>query len=287
MAAGLIGIIALLTILGLSLIITRIATVALTMTGLSKEAARFQARSAFTGTGFTTREAESVVNHPVRRRIIMALMIVRSAGLISIILSLILSFMGPGNESEKLFRLLWLVGGVAVLWLLASSKRLERLMARLIEWALARWTDLDVRDYAGLLRLSGDYSVTEQHVQKGDWVEGKKLKDCSLLEEGIIVLGISRDDGSYVGGPKGDAEILGGDTLILYGRSEKLRALDRRRADAAGDRAHDESVVEEKVHSADEERHDAEHVRKRQAERRNDRSISVAPAAREPPKPEI
>jgi NhaP-type Na+/H+ and K+/H+ antiporter len=266
MTAGLIGIIALLTILGLSLIITRIATVALTMTGLSREAARFQARSAFTGTGFTTREAENVVNHPVRRRIIMALMIVRSAGLISIVLSLILSFMGPGTEAGKLYRLLWLVIGVAVLWLLAGSKRLERLMARGIEWALARWTNLDVRDYAGLLRLSGDYSVTEQHVQKGDWVEGKKLKDCSLLEEGIVVLGITRDDGSYVGGPKGDTEILGGDTLILYGRSDKLRALDRRRADVTGDKAHDESVAEEKVRAADEQRHDEEHVRRRQVE---------------------
>jgi NhaP-type Na+/H+ and K+/H+ antiporter len=148
---------------------------------------------------------------------------------------------------------------------LASSKRLERFMAHGIEWALARWTDLDVRDYAGLLRLSGDYNVSEQHVHRGDWVEGKKLKDCSLLEEGIVVLGITRDDGSYVGGPKGDTEILGGDTLILYGRSDKLRALDRRRADVNGDKAHDESVAEERVRSADEQRHDEEHVRARQA----------------------
>jgi hypothetical protein len=66
--SGIVGIIALLTVLVLSLLITRVATVALTMTGLSQEAARFQARSAFTGTGFTTKEAEDVVNHPVRRR---------------------------------------------------------------------------------------------------------------------------------------------------------------------------------------------------------------------------
>ena len=35
-------------------------------TGTSSELARFQARSAFTGVGFTTSEAESVVLHPVR-----------------------------------------------------------------------------------------------------------------------------------------------------------------------------------------------------------------------------
>lgn len=38
----------------LSLLITRIATNALSVTGLSRETARFQARSAFTGVGFTT-----------------------------------------------------------------------------------------------------------------------------------------------------------------------------------------------------------------------------------------
>ena len=55
------------TVLSLSLFVTQLATIALTYTGLSLEAARFQARSAFTGTGFTTSEAENVVDHPVRR----------------------------------------------------------------------------------------------------------------------------------------------------------------------------------------------------------------------------
>ncbi len=60
------AIISLFVIVALSLIITRIAAMALMATGLSRDAARFQARSAFTGSGFTTRESESVVNHPVQ-----------------------------------------------------------------------------------------------------------------------------------------------------------------------------------------------------------------------------
>jgi hypothetical protein len=135
-STGLIGIIALLTVLGLSLVITRVATVALTMTGLSEEAARFQARSAFTGTGFTTKEAETVMNHPVRRQIIMFLMIIRSAGLVSIIMSLILSFLGSASETTKLYRLAFIVGGVLLLWLFAASKKIERFMGRASEWAL-------------------------------------------------------------------------------------------------------------------------------------------------------
>src|SRR5687767_7500660 len=69
----------------ISLLITRIASVALTVTGLSRQSARFQARSAFSGVGFTTSEAEDVVNHPVRRRIVMWLMLIGNAGLITIV----------------------------------------------------------------------------------------------------------------------------------------------------------------------------------------------------------
>ena len=66
-----IAIFSLLLVLVLSLLITRIATIALTYTGLSRQSAKFQARSAFTGVGFTTSESEKVVNHPVRRRVLL------------------------------------------------------------------------------------------------------------------------------------------------------------------------------------------------------------------------
>ena len=262
---GIIGIIALLTVLTLSLIITRVATVALTMTGLSEETAHFQARSAFTGTGFTTSEAENVVNHPVRRRIIMVLMILRSAGLVTIVLSLIISFLGSSDDIAKIGRLGWLVGGVAVLWLLSRSKTLGRCLERVIDWALRRWTDLDVRDYASLLRLSGEYRVMEVQVQNGDWLAGKNLQCCYLPEEGVMVLGITRGDGRYIGGPKGDTEIYPGDTLILYGRAQKLRELDGRRADITGDQAHDSSIREQKQHMEEQNRQEREYKRKREA----------------------
>lgn len=154
---GVIGIIALFTVLFLSLLITRLASVALTLTGLSSEAARFQARSAFTGTGFTTGEAEKVVDHPVRRRVIMLLMITRSAGLITIIISLILSFANTTDERIMMIRMAWIAGGMAVLWFFSSSKWLERIMNRMMEWALRKWTDLNTMDYTGLLNLEGEY----------------------------------------------------------------------------------------------------------------------------------
>src|SRR4051794_6231831 len=93
-----------------SLLITRVGTIALTLTGMSTESARFQARSAFFGVGFTTMEAESVVNHPVRRRIVLWLILLGNAGVISVIATLMISF-GRGGGQEGL-RLLILFGGL-------------------------------------------------------------------------------------------------------------------------------------------------------------------------------
>jgi len=46
-----------------------LGSTALGATGMQRIKARFQALSSITGTGFTTRESESIVNHPKRRQI--------------------------------------------------------------------------------------------------------------------------------------------------------------------------------------------------------------------------
>lgn len=88
-----IAIISLLMVVFLSILITRIATIALTHTGLTRESAKFQARSAFSGAGFTTEESEMVVSHPVRRKIVMVLILIGNAGILAAISSLILTFL--------------------------------------------------------------------------------------------------------------------------------------------------------------------------------------------------
>ena len=65
-----IALVTLLIVVLVSIIAMRIGATALELTGLSSEIAIFQAHSAFSGVGFTTQEAESIVSHPVRRRII-------------------------------------------------------------------------------------------------------------------------------------------------------------------------------------------------------------------------
>lgn len=242
------AVITLLTVLTLSVIVTRIATVALLHTGLSREAAQFQARSAFTGVGFTTTEAESVVNHPVRRRVVMLLMLLGNAGIVSVIASLLLTFLhtSPGSITWP-YRILVLGAGLGLLWLFAISKWVDRWLSRWIAWALTRWTHIGVRDYASLLHLSGDYEITEEVVESGDWLANKTLQEVALRDEGLIVVGIQRSDGTYVGAPKGQTRIEEGDLLILYGRDPALQELDQRYCGESGDEAHQKAIEEQRV----------------------------------------
>ena len=263
---GIIGIIAFLSVFVVSVVITRLATQALVMTGLSEEAAHFQALSAFTGTGFTTAEAEHAVNHPVRRRIVLLLMMVRSAGLLTIVLSLVLSFAGDTSDVDRRGRLLWLVGGLGLLWVLSASRFVKRRLDSLIRWALKRWTDVDVRDYVGLLNLAGGYTVMEINLSGDDWLADKTLTQCRLPDEGVSILGINRSDGNYVGVPHGDTRLYAGDTLILYGRGEALKNLDRRPRGPTGDEAHQQAVADQQRYLRAEQNQEAEHARKLQEE---------------------
>lgn len=238
------GIASLLVVVLLSLLITRIAMVALVATGLSRSAARFQARSAFTGTGFTTSEAEAVVNHPVRRRIVMLLMLLGNAGLAAVVASLMVGFTRSGGL-HAMWRVVELVGGMAVLLALSRSRRVDAKLTVLIGRALRRYTDLDARDYESLLNVGGDYTVLELAVQDGDWLAGRTLGELALRDEGVVVLGIERKGGEYRGAPSGPTRIKPGDTLILYGRGEAVCSLDTRAAGAEGDAAHERAVAEQ------------------------------------------
>ncbi|MGH4031142.1 TrkA C-terminal domain-containing protein [Actinomycetota bacterium Odt1-20B] len=232
-----IGILSLFAVMVLSLLITRVATVALTLTGMSREAARFQARSAFTGVGFTTAEAESVAGHPVRRRIAMALMLLGSAGTASVVASLLLSFTGLHSRGAALARLAVVVAGMAVVLAVLSTSVADRWLSRVLHRLLARFTDLEARDYAGLLHLSDHWTVGEIRVRADDWISGRALRELDLPGEGVLVLGVARRTGQWIGAPGPDTCLRPGDTAVMYGPHDVLDDLDDRRRGRVGEDA--------------------------------------------------
>ena len=250
------AVVVLLVVAMLSLLITRIATIALTATGMARPSARFQARSALSGVGFTTTESEAVVAHPARRRIIMALMLLGSAGLATSIGGILVGFVGTANAGDRLTRAAVLVVGLALIYAVSMSSRVDRGLSSIIGAALARFTDLEVRDYVALLHVSGEYEVKEMLAGEHDWITGRTLGELRLRDEGILVLGIVRPDGSYLGVPSKQTRIEPGDTMILYGRDALFAELTERRKGPAGDEAHRQAVAEQHQVAEHEEEHE-------------------------------
>ena len=238
-----IAIASLLIVVILSVLIVRTAAVALAFTGLSSEAARFQARSAFTGVGFTTSESESLVNHPVRRRIVMLLMFLGNAGIVTAVSTLLLSFAGTRETGLWLPRLGVLVCGVLLLFGIARIPWVDRGIHKLIGWGLKKWTKVDARDYAQLLMFEKDYGISELAVMEHDWLAGRTLDGLKLDREGLSVLGIHHRNGEYAGAPAPCTQIAHGDRLILYGRSQHLAELDCRGPGEEGDRRHQQACA--------------------------------------------
>lgn len=230
----------LLAVLAVSLLVTRVATVVLAASGMSGESARFQARSAFTGSGFTTTESEVVVSHPLRRRVVMLLMLVGNIGFVAAASSLILGFRG-GATGASWMRVIELAAGLIVLVLLSRSPRVNRWLTGLIGRALHRWTDLAGRDSTVLAELGGGYVVSELAIAADDWVTGRTLEELGLPDEGLLVLRINRKGGDDVACPVPGSRLASGDVVVLYGHTDAITDLDHRGI-ADGDESHARAV---------------------------------------------
>ena len=219
---------------------------------MCRASARFQARSAFTGTGITTAESEKIVTHPVRRRIVLLLMLFGNAGVAAVLTSLILAFVGEETGRILTTKIVLLISGIVTLWFIASSHWVDRQLSKLIERALSRYTNLEVRDYANLLHLAGEYKVSEMHVDAEDWLANRNLRELKLRDEGLLVLGIERISGEFIGAPNGNTMLEAGDNVIIYGRDSTVAELSQRQRGVIGDREHLQEVSKtERVREAE------------------------------------
>lgn len=158
------GLLLLVTIL---LVVSRIGSVALEATGMARDSAEFQARSALLGVGFTTSEAEEITSHPVRRKIVLYLMTVGNASVIAGIASFLLAFLDAETQQTVRRSGILMIGVVAIIAAFHTGLA-KRVIERSTHAMLARYTTIDIRDYAALLRVENDYAITE--LQDDDYV---------------------------------------------------------------------------------------------------------------------
>lgn len=183
------------------------------LTGIDRQTARFQALSAFTGTGFTTRVSELVVRHPVRRRITTTLIILGYGTTASVVAALLESF----HEVE----LLALAQNVAIIAVLgAIVSKLISLYGQSITDRLRRVLtqrySADRVPHEELLLYKKGFGITRIEVPEGSRMEGKSLRTSDLRARHVQVLAVEEYNDVHPI-PDPDWMFRAGQHLIVYG----------------------------------------------------------------------
>lgn len=217
------AILALIVIILISAVAVKVGAVALAMTGLDRRKAVFQALSAFTNTGWTTRETELTMAHDQRRRIIMTLMVIGHAGLASGVATLILS-LGERGLAEIAGKLAVLTAAMIVLYGLARWRGLNLRLTAEIEKRLRQTTDLRVAGFEEVLLLAEGYGVVEVYVTNDSDIAQKTIGQSRLRTRGMVVLAVDRG-GQIIPAPQAETLLLPGDRLICYGKVRSIEGI--------------------------------------------------------------
>ncbi len=197
------------------ILLVKAASVALRLTGMEERKANFQALSALTGTGFSTKESELIMNNPARRRIISLLMILGYGGVITIIISFSTSIINSHGNIKYAGVLIFLVG-LYLIYLFATYKGFTKRWDNFIKKKLIKSPVFEEAPIEDLLRLMEGYGLVRVLTKKKSIFINRHIKEINLTRKNILILGIDRHN-SWNPIPKGEEKILEGDKLVVYG----------------------------------------------------------------------
>jgi hypothetical protein len=221
-----------------SFIVVRMGAIAFQLTGLEWSLAKFQALSCFTGTGFTTREAELITSNKQRRKIASVLIVLGNAGLVIMIATLAGSFvpqetiMSRLSESYLPFRIprylvIWVNLAIIVvvvygMYRIFTHEKLARKLTNFLRKKIIKKEIFKRVSFEELVLATGGYGVSRVIVSAGSPVLNKMLVKSDLRKRDITVLAVVRGE-ETIPNPPADTEILLGDELVCFGKLENIR----------------------------------------------------------------
>jgi len=201
--------------------IVLVGTVAYQLTGMDWDTAQFQALSAFTMAGFTTRASERVVNDPTRRRITMVLIVSGYAATASVVATLVGSIStNSATETTQNLILLAAVTGALVYTMRRMGGHPR--IADPIRRYLSRTMRHEQVPHEDLMYYRHGYALTRVEVPPKSRLVGLTLRQTDLKAYRLQVLAIERD-GEVFPVPKADQVIHSRDHLVIYGEVAALQ----------------------------------------------------------------
>ncbi|TLS38128.1 TrkA C-terminal domain-containing protein [Pseudalkalibacillus caeni] len=188
------------------------------MTGLEKDVARFQAISIITRTGYTTKEAETVSSHPVRRHI-GAFLILFGLFSLAVIISSISTLLADNFYTMKSIYIT--IALVIILLLLKTPVIQKNISNRIQEREYEKYVLQDLPIDEVLLVRDSDVLIDLEVYSDSDLLN-KTIKDVLVADEDINFLFIKRGD-VVIRKERYLTKISEGDKLFLYGNKYDIK----------------------------------------------------------------
>jgi len=222
-----------LTLIIISFIVVRIGAIAFQLTGLEWSLAKFQALSCFTGTGFTTKEAELITGDKRRRRIASVLIVIGHAGLVTMIATFANTLRPPIIDIPLLsdsvppgvmpwINLAVIVVAIYIIYKVSTNTKFARKLTDALRKRIVKRDIVKPVSFEELTIATGGYGVSRVTVGSGSCILDKSLSDSQLRKSDITVLAIIRAD-KTIPNPAAGAQILLDDELICFGKLENIR----------------------------------------------------------------
>ncbi len=201
--------------------VVKAATVILKLTGMDEKTARFQAISAFTGTGFTTKEAETILEDRVRRKTITVLMVLGKVGIVSVIGGLFLSF-AKSSLGSDLSNVIILVISVFILYKITTLKGFSQALNKFIEKRIVAGGVIQQKTLEEIFHLPRGYGLAQLTITKEDGNKELTLAKAGFIAKDILVLSIERKN-KLISFPHAQDVIKKDDKLLCYGLIKNIK----------------------------------------------------------------
>ncbi|MFC1807619.1 cation:proton antiporter regulatory subunit [Candidatus Omnitrophota bacterium] len=221
-----------------SYFMVRIGASAFELTGLDPEQAHFQSLSAFTGTGFTTRESEQIMIHKQRRKIASVMMIFGNAGLVTLIATLVNSIRPDGSSIMVLpvikqnipsvflpyLNLTIVLCVLFIVYRIFHSSKFASVLMDKVQQKMVDKKFIQRACFEELLLNAEGYGVSQVEVTEQNPLLGKTLSESRLREHDILLLSVSRD-GENIINPAANIKFKTDDKLVCFGKLDNIRKM--------------------------------------------------------------
>lgn len=198
-------------------LVIEISVTLMKLTGLKSIVARFQVISMLTGTGFTTDESKSIIDHPIRRKISMFLILFGAFSL-AVIISSISTLL---TDDLRLMELSIIIGILLVLTILVKVPFLNNRLSNKMKSEMYNHYELWEHPIEEVLFLEDEDVVMEIDIYEDS--EFIDVKAFDVISDGADINILFIESGEVkIRKELYEYKIKLGDNLFLYGNKKEI-----------------------------------------------------------------